>query len=118
MRTMRDLTQPLQRELQHFAKEEAGFEPRSGRAAVVGARTQTQLVCALLLAGRRTRADALVAVAGVGGMPRTALLHPIQHGRARARRFLQVRVRPDLVVGDAVTSLQAIHQSVELLELG
>ena len=31
---MRDLTQPLQRQLQHFAKEEAGFEPRSGRAAV------------------------------------------------------------------------------------
>ena len=31
---MRDLTQPLQRELQQFAKEEAGFEPRSGRAAV------------------------------------------------------------------------------------
>ena len=31
---MRDLTQSLQRQLQHFAKEEAGFEPRSGRAAV------------------------------------------------------------------------------------
>ena len=31
---MRDLTRQLETQLQGFNKEEAGFEPRSGRAAV------------------------------------------------------------------------------------
>ena len=31
---MRDLTQQLHRRLQGFVKQDAGFEPRSGRAAV------------------------------------------------------------------------------------
>ena len=52
---MRDLTQQLHRRLQHFVKQDAGFEPRSGRAAVAIMVREGQEATELLMIRRATR---------------------------------------------------------------
>ena len=52
---MRDLTQQLHRRLQRFVKQDAGFEPRSGRAAVAIMVREGQEATELLMIRRATR---------------------------------------------------------------
>ena len=52
---MRDLTQQLHRRLQGFVKQDAGFEPRSGRAAVAIMVREGQEATELLMIRRATR---------------------------------------------------------------
>ena len=52
---MRDLTQQLRRGLQGFVKQDAGFEPRSGRAAVAIMVREGQEATELLMIRRATR---------------------------------------------------------------
>ena len=52
---MRDLTQQLNRRLQSFVKQGAGFEPRSGRAAVAIMVREGQEATELLMIRRATR---------------------------------------------------------------
>ena len=52
---MRDLTQQLHRRLQRFVKQDAGFEPRSGRAAVAMMVREGQQATELLMIRRATR---------------------------------------------------------------
>ena len=52
---MRDLTQQLHRRLQGFVKQDAGFEPRSGRAAVAIMLREGQEATELLMIRRATR---------------------------------------------------------------
>ena len=52
---MRDLTQQLHRRLQGFVKQDVGFEPRSGRAAVAIMVREGQEVTELLMIRRATR---------------------------------------------------------------
>ena len=52
---MRDLTQQLHSRLQGFAKQDAGFEPRSGRAAVAIMVREGQEATELLMIRRATR---------------------------------------------------------------
>ena len=52
---MRDLTQQLHRRLQGFVKQDVGFEPRSGRAAVAIMVREGQEATELLMIRRATR---------------------------------------------------------------
>ena len=52
---MRDLTQQLHRRLQRFVKQDAGFEPRSGRAAVAIMLREGREATELLMIRRATR---------------------------------------------------------------
>ena len=52
---MRDLTQQLHRRLQGFVKQDAGFEPRSGRAAVAIMLREGREATELLMIRRATR---------------------------------------------------------------
>ena len=52
---MRDLTEQLHRRLQRFVKQDAGFEPRSGRAAVAIMVREGQEATELLMIRRATR---------------------------------------------------------------
>jgi 8-oxo-dGTP pyrophosphatase MutT (NUDIX family) len=52
---MQDLTRQLERRLRDFAKEEAGFEPRSGRAAVAIMVREGDAATEMLMIRRATR---------------------------------------------------------------